>query len=66
MGGFRKLGVPFWDPHNKGYHILGSILRFPILGHCSVSPTLQFRILTATQNYRMEEHGISTGHCWGW
>ena len=25
-GGFPKLGVPFWGPHNKDYCILGSIL----------------------------------------
>ena len=39
MGGFPKLGIPFWGTHNKDYSILGSIggggvggvsrLRFP-------------------------------------
>ena len=23
LGGFSRLGVPFWGPHNKGYSILG-------------------------------------------
>ena len=25
-GGFPRLGVPFWGPHNKDYRLLGSIL----------------------------------------
>ena len=32
MGGFPKLGVPFWGPHNKAYNILGSILGYPNFG----------------------------------
>ena len=31
-GGFLKLGVPFWGPHNKDYSILGSILGSAYLG----------------------------------
>ena len=31
-GGFPKLGVPFGDPHNKDYSILGSTLGSPYFG----------------------------------
>ena len=31
-GGFPKLGVQNWGPHNKDYSILGSILGSPYLG----------------------------------
>ena len=31
-GGFPKLGVLFWGPHNKDYSILGSILGYPNFG----------------------------------
>ena len=31
-GGFPKIGVPFWGPHNKDYNILGSILGSPHFG----------------------------------
>ena len=31
FGGFPKLGVPFGDPNNKDYSILGSILGSPCL-----------------------------------
>ena len=36
-GGFPKLGVPFWGPHNKDYSILGSILGPPILGNYHIT-----------------------------
>ena len=32
LGGFPKLGIPFWGTHNKAYSILGCILRSPCLG----------------------------------
>ena len=32
IGGFLKLGVPFWGPNNKDCSILGSILGSPYFG----------------------------------
>ena len=32
IGGFPKLGVPSWGPHNEDYSILGSRLGSPYFG----------------------------------
>ena len=31
--GFPKISGTSWGPYNKDYSILGSMLRFPYLGH---------------------------------
>ena len=41
-GGFPKLGVPFGDPYNKDYGILGSILGYPNFGKLPWSTLQQF------------------------
>ena len=38
MGGFPKLGVPFWVPNNEDYSILGSILGSPCFGKLPYNP----------------------------
>ena len=38
MGGFPKLGVPFWGPNINDYSILGSILGSPGFGKLPYQP----------------------------
>ena len=38
IGGFPKLWVPFWSPHNTDYGILGSILGSPYSGKLPYQP----------------------------
>ena len=44
IGGFPKLGVPFWGPYTKDYSILGSKLGSPILGNYQL-PTDRLHVL---------------------
>ena len=38
IGGFPKLDVPYWGPHNKDYSIWGSILGFLYFGKLPIGP----------------------------
>ena len=55
MGGFQKLGLPFWGPRSKAHNSLGSILRsLPLEPIPSLKPSSKIHIRVDSGVNRVE------------